>query len=66
MLSSLLLYDDLEVAMVTISILNYIPMPDNLTSGEMVQICGAVVALFFRILEVEGRYYSSVQMRHSF
>ena len=54
MLSSLLLHDDLEVAMVTINILNYIPMPDRLSSGEMVEVCGALVALFFRILEVEG------------
>ena len=53
-LSNLLLHSDLEVAMVTINILNYVPIPVALPSGVVVKVCGALVALFFRVLEIEG------------
>lgn len=53
-LSSLLLHSDLEVAMVVVNILNYVPIPTALSSGAVVHVCGALVALFFRVLELEG------------
>ena len=61
-LSNLLLNSDLEVAMVTINILNYVPVPSTLPSGEVVQICGGLVTFFFRVLEIEGKedHYNTI------
>ena len=40
--------------MVTINILNYVPLPVTLSSGAVLKMCGALVALFFTVLETEG------------
>lgn len=56
-LAKLLLFDDLEVSMVILKLLNYITVPDNLSSGAALNVCGSLVALFFRILDNEGKNF---------
>ncbi|KAL4237625.1 Integrator complex subunit 5 [Mactra antiquata] len=49
-LSQLLMYNDIQVAMVTLQLLNYATLPDNMSGGAAVNVCGSLVALFFNIL----------------
>ena len=50
----MLQHNDLEVAMVTLKILNCIEVPGNLPSTEALRVAGSLVALFFNVLELIG------------
>jgi hypothetical protein len=58
-LSKLLLNDDVQVSMVILKLLNYVTVPRNLSSGAALGVCGSLVALFFNVLNTEGKAFIS-------
>ncbi|XP_052267414.1 integrator complex subunit 5-like [Dreissena polymorpha] len=52
-LTPLLLHTDLDLAVMTLNILNYVTLPSTLSSAVGLQAAGSLVALFFSLLEIE-------------